>query len=80
VGCLDAYDETELMTKISNKKYDFLLINIKMPGTNGIELIREIREIGIDVRIILHTENINLIVLLDQSELGQTVLLSNQLK
>lgn len=49
--------ESKVMKNISNTNYDILLINFMMPGINGIDLTRKIKEKRVDLPIILHTGN-----------------------
>lgn len=47
--------ERELMEQIHSGDYDILILNIVMPGINGLELTRKIRREGLDIPIILTT-------------------------
>lgn len=50
------YDsERELTEQIHSGDYDILILNIVMPGINGLELTRKIRREGLDIPIILTT-------------------------
>lgn len=55
-----AYNTEEALSLLSSKTYDFILIDHKLPGRSGAELLREIREselAGSEARIFLCTAN-----------------------
>jgi CheY-like chemotaxis protein len=49
----DAADGREALRKATKENYDLIIIDIKMPGTHGLEAIERIRERNIDIPIII---------------------------
>jgi len=41
----------EGVEKVKSKKYDLIFLDLKMPGWNGVETFRKIRQLDIDVEI-----------------------------
>lgn len=39
----EAYDGQDLLKKVRKKKYDVILLDISMPGRNGIEILKQIK-------------------------------------
>jgi DNA-binding response OmpR family regulator len=39
-----AYDSNAVYTKLENSKYDIFIFDINVPGKNGLELLKELRE------------------------------------
>ncbi len=59
--CEEGYDVTvaenahEALTKMASKRFDLALVDIKMPGTDGVELQRRMHEIDPDMLVIIMT-------------------------
>ncbi|AZN40345.1 response regulator transcription factor [Paenibacillus albus] len=45
----------EVLEKLQRETYDILLLDLIMPGMNGLEVARSISELNLDVRIIIYT-------------------------
>ncbi|SEN04987.1 response regulator transcription factor [Paenibacillus sp. OV219] len=45
----------EVLEKLKRETYDILLLDLIMPGMNGLEVARSICELNLDVRIIIYT-------------------------
>ena len=50
-----AKDAAEALTAVTSTRFDLVLSDLKMPGTNGIELLRQIAELEADLPCILIT-------------------------
>ncbi len=50
-----ASDGYSAIEKVKEGSYDVALLNIKMPGMNGVETYREIKKISPSIRVILMT-------------------------
>ena len=50
-----AVNGEEALQKIIGKKYDILLLNFHLPGMNGIEVLRKLRDIRPDISVIVIT-------------------------
>jgi len=50
-----ALNGEEALAKLRNKEFGLLLLDLRMPGMDGIEVLRRIREIRPDIRIIILT-------------------------
>ncbi len=50
-----ACDGEEALTKLEVKEFDLILLDLKMPGMDGIELLRRIRRIRPDIPVIMIT-------------------------
>ncbi|MDO4296696.1 MAG: response regulator [bacterium] len=48
-----AHDGPETIEMVQEKKPDILIVDIRMPGCDGIEVIRQIRELGLPMEIII---------------------------
>ncbi len=59
--CEEGYDVTvaenahDALTKMATKRFDLSLVDIKMPGTDGVELQRRMHEIDPDMLVIIMT-------------------------
>jgi DNA-binding NtrC family response regulator len=51
----EARDATEALTAISEQGFDLVLVDLRMPGLNGIELVRQIRDVNPDLPCIMVT-------------------------
>jgi len=57
---IEAENGEDALKKLENDKFDFFLIDVNMPGINGIDLVKEIRKMNIYTKtpiIILTTES-----------------------
>ncbi|KOA20849.1 alkaline phosphatase synthesis transcriptional regulatory protein PhoP [Clostridium homopropionicum DSM 5847] len=45
----------EGISKIKSEKFDLVMLDIKMPGLNGMQVLKEIRDKGINVNVIMMT-------------------------
>jgi DNA-binding NtrC family response regulator len=45
----------EAIQKVKNRKYDGILLDIKMPAKDGLETLEELRQISPDMRVIIVT-------------------------
>lgn len=50
-----AINGDEALTKIENNKYDLVLLDIKMPGLSGMDVLKKVRERGNNTNIIMMT-------------------------
>jgi CheY-like chemotaxis protein len=50
-----AADGEEALAKLKAKEFGLILLDLKMPGMDGMELLRRVREIRPDIRIIIIT-------------------------
>jgi len=50
-----ASDGEEALTKLGEKEFDLILLDLKMPGIDGIEVLRRVRKIRPDIPVILIT-------------------------
>jgi DNA-binding NtrC family response regulator len=51
----ESNDATEALNAISEQPFDLVLVDLRMPGLNGIELMRQIRDINPDLPCIMVT-------------------------
>jgi DNA-binding NtrC family response regulator len=51
----EARDATEALTAVSEQSFDLVLVDLRMPGLNGIELVRQIRDVNPDLPCIMVT-------------------------
>jgi DNA-binding response OmpR family regulator len=45
----------EALTKLKGRKFGLILLDIRMPGMDGMEVLRQVREIRPDIRVIMIT-------------------------
>ncbi len=48
-----AYSGAEAITKFKEKRPDLVILDINMPGMNGIEVLRQLKEMETDIPVIL---------------------------
>ena len=65
-----ASDGDECISVLESKKPDLLLLDINMPGKNGLEIIKEIKKLNFNVKIILLTVHNEVDYLLKAVEIG----------
>jgi DNA-binding NarL/FixJ family response regulator len=53
----EACDGLEAVQKTVELKPDIVLLDLSMPGLNGIEATRRIRQLSPDCKIVIHTQN-----------------------
>jgi DNA-binding NtrC family response regulator len=51
----EARDATEALNAVSEQAFDLVLVDLRMPGLNGIELVRQIRDVNPDLPCIVVT-------------------------
>jgi DNA-binding NtrC family response regulator len=51
----EARDATEALNAVSEQVFDLVLVDLRMPGLNGIELVRQIRDVNPDLPCIVVT-------------------------
>jgi DNA-binding NtrC family response regulator len=51
----EARDATEALNAVSEQSFDLVLVDLRMPGLNGIELVRQIRDVNPDLPCIMVT-------------------------
>jgi DNA-binding NtrC family response regulator len=61
---------TDALEKIKNDKYHIVLVDIKLPQMDGIELLREIKKYDPMAQIIMMTENSTMDKILSSLEFG----------
>jgi DNA-binding NtrC family response regulator len=55
VGIDTAANGAEALAKLKEKEFTLVLLDIRMPGMTGIELLRKLRELRPDIRVIIMT-------------------------
>ena len=50
-----ALNGEEALAKLQNKEFGLILLDLKMPGMDGMEVLRRVREIRPDIRIVILT-------------------------
>jgi DNA-binding NtrC family response regulator len=69
-GISAAYSGTEALDKVASQKPDVILLDIMMPEMNGIEVLKRIRKLDANARIIMITAFGDVESYLDSMELG----------
>ena len=50
-----ALNGDEALAKLQNKEFGLILLDLRMPGMDGMEVLRRVREIRPDIRVIILT-------------------------
>jgi len=50
---VEAVDGLEALNKLSKEKYDVIMLDLRMPGMDGLQVIRKIKEMEIDTPIVM---------------------------
>ena len=70
----------QALERFKSKPYDLLITDIKMHGMDGLQLIREIKKNGLDLKIIIITAYGSLEMVKEATRLGVTELISKPFK
>lgn len=68
--CESAESGEEAVEKIAKGKYDVVLLDVKMPGMDGIETLREIKKLAPQVEIVMLTGHASVESGIDSMKLG----------
>ncbi len=60
----------EALTMIKQHPFDIVLTDLRMPGLDGIELLRELRRLGLDVPVVLMTAHATITTAVEAMKLG----------
>ncbi len=60
----------EALTDIRQRHFDVVIADLRMPGMDGVELLREMRRLGLDVPVILMTAFASVATAVDAMKLG----------
>lgn len=60
----------EALEKIADERYDVVVTDLRMPGLDGLELLRRMREAGLDTRVVIITGYATLEAAVDGLRLG----------
>ncbi|RMF81522.1 MAG: sigma-54-dependent Fis family transcriptional regulator, partial [Planctomycetota bacterium] len=66
-----AFDNAqEALTQMRQRNFDVVISDLKMPGMNGVELLREMRRLGLDAPVILMTAYASVETAVEAMKLG----------
>ena len=74
--CSFCVDGNQATKTLSREKFDLLICDYLLPGTNGVEIIRVAREQGIDVPALLITNYPTEVMHVSNKALGRTKIIS----
>ena len=60
----------EALTDIRQRSYEVIITDLRLPGMDGVELLREMRRLGIDVPVVLMTAYASVDTAVDAMKLG----------
>ncbi|MCA9268235.1 MAG: sigma-54-dependent Fis family transcriptional regulator, partial [Planctomycetales bacterium] len=63
-------DAQEALTEIRQRPFDVVLTDLRMPGMDGVGLLREMRRLGIDTPVILMTAHASVDTAVEAMKLG----------
>jgi len=73
INITEASNSIEVDAKLKNKVWDFILLDISMPGQNGIEILKQLRAFGIKAPILMlstHSDDLYALRLLNTGANG----------
>ena len=53
--CVEATDGQQALQAMDSRDFDLMMLDIRMPGMNGLELLRQVRERGLRTRVVMLT-------------------------
>jgi len=66
-----AYENAQdALTMIKQQSFDVILTDLRMPGLDGVALLRELRRLGIDVPVVLMTAHASVSTAVEAMKLG----------
>jgi len=66
----EAADGNEAMEKLRKEKYDLLLLDVTMPGATGTDVLKFVKEQGMNCKVIMLTGMVGLSVAIESLKLG----------
>jgi DNA-binding NtrC family response regulator len=69
-------DGDEAFEHLNKKSADLILLDLKMPGKNGFDVLKELKNKGINVRVIVLTAYADVKSAIDSAKLGATDFIS----
>ncbi len=63
-------DAQEALLQIRQRPFDIILTDLRMPGMDGVELLREMRRLGLDIPVLLMTAHASIQTAVEAMKLG----------
>ena len=75
-----AENGAKAMDLLENQEYDVLLLDLSMPGLNGMDVLKKIKTLELTTEVVILTGNATISTAVEAMKLGAMIFLQNHLR